>query len=97
MTHSVVPLFSTTQKILVWHYIATGKPMQNDLVESFNSRLREECLNEHLFVSLPNASDLLEEWRIAYSLQKSHSSLNGLTQYESVPRSKDQNWNRAKL
>ena len=35
-----------------WHYIAPGKPMQNGLVESFNGRMREECLNEHLFPSL---------------------------------------------
>ena len=32
-----------------WHYIAPGKPMQNGFVESFNGRLRDECLNEHLF------------------------------------------------
>lgn len=36
-----------------WHYIAPGKPMQNGFVESFNGRLRDECLNEHLFVSFP--------------------------------------------
>lgn len=34
-----------------WHYIAPGKPMQNGFVESFNGRLRDECLNEHLFRS----------------------------------------------
>ncbi len=39
-----------------WHYIAPGKPMQNGLVESFNGRMREECLNEHLFPSLRRAS-----------------------------------------
>ena len=31
-----------------WHYIAPGKPMQNGLVESFNGRMREECLNERV-------------------------------------------------
>ena len=36
-----------------WHYIAPGKPMQNGFVESFNGRLRDECLNEHLFANLP--------------------------------------------
>jgi putative transposase len=35
-----------------WHYIAPGKPMQNGFVESFNGRLRDECLNEHLFANL---------------------------------------------
>ena len=36
-----------------WHYIAPGKPMQNGFVESLIGRLRDECLNEHLFTSLP--------------------------------------------
>jgi hypothetical protein len=40
---------------LDWHYIAPGKPAQNALVESFNGRLRDECLNEHVFLSLAEA------------------------------------------
>ncbi len=45
-----------------WHYIAPGKPMQNGLVESFNGRMREECLNEHLFPSRrPLGSN---QWRL---------------------------------
>jgi len=43
-----------------WHYIAPGKPMQNGLVESLIGRLRDECLNEHLFRSLPDARATLE-------------------------------------
>ncbi len=35
-----------------WHYIAPGKPMQNGFVESFNGKLRDECLNETLFSNL---------------------------------------------
>ena len=38
-----------------WHYIAPGKPTQNGFIESFNGRLRDECLNEHLFANLPEA------------------------------------------
>ena len=38
---------------VAWHYIAPGKPKQNAFVESFNGRLRDECLNETLFASLP--------------------------------------------
>ena len=38
-----------------WHYIAPGKPMQNGLVESFIGRLRDECLNEHVFTSYRHA------------------------------------------
>jgi transposase InsO family protein len=47
-----------------WHYIAPGKPMQNGFVESFNGRLRDECLNEHLFTSYNHARELIEAWRI---------------------------------
>jgi transposase InsO family protein len=38
-----------------WHYIAPGKPMQNGLVETFNGRLRDECLNEYPFNTLRHA------------------------------------------
>ena len=46
-----------------WHYIAPGKPIQNGLVESFNGRMREECLNEHLFPSLDRACRRIAAWR----------------------------------
>jgi transposase InsO family protein len=39
-----------------WHYIAPGKPTQNAFIEAFNSKLRDECLNENLFVSLAKAT-----------------------------------------
>jgi len=42
-----------------WHYIAPGKPMQNGFVESFNGRLRDECLNEYLFPTLRHARHLI--------------------------------------
>jgi putative transposase len=38
-----------------WHYIAPGKPQQNGFMESFNGKLRDECLNEHVFSSLAQA------------------------------------------
>ncbi len=62
-----------------WHYIAPGKPMQNGFVESFNGRLRDECLNEHLFPSLKQARRIIETWRIDYNTERPHTSLNGLT------------------
>lgn len=61
-----------------WHYIAPGKPMQNAFVESFNGRLRDECLNEHLFRSLSEARRIVEAWRIDYNTLRPHSSLGGL-------------------
>ena len=50
-----------------WHYIAPGKPTQNAFVESFNGRLQDECLNEHLCDRLDDARRLIEDWRIDYS------------------------------
>ena len=61
-----------------WHYIAPGKPTQNAFVESFNGRLRDECLNEHLFGSLHEARRIIEAWRIDYNTQRPHTSLGGL-------------------
>ena len=69
-----------------WHYIAPGKPMQNGFVESFNGRLRDECLNEHLFTNLNEARQIIEEWRIDYNTNRPHTSLNGLTPTEFATR-----------
>lgn len=54
---------------------AAGKPMQNGLVESLIGRPRNECLNQHLFKSLPAARHTLELWRIDYNTQRPHTSL----------------------
>lgn len=81
-----------------WHYIAPGKPMQNGLVESFNGRMRDECLNEHLFDTLRHARHLIAAWRDDYNRHRPHSSLDGLTPWEYANRSiMDQNLNRANL
>ncbi|BCI68139.1 transposase [Acetobacter aceti] len=62
-----------------WHYIAPGKPQQNGFVESFNGRLRDECLNETLFTSLTHARQILADWREDYNTVRPHSQLNGRT------------------
>lgn len=81
-----------------WHYIAPGKPMQNGFVESFNGRLRDECLNEHLFISYRHAREIIDDWRNDYNLNRPHTSLDRLTPYEFATRSRqDQNLNRANL
>ena len=81
-----------------WHYIAPGKPMQNGLVESFNGRLRDECLNEHLFTSYAHARKVINAWRRDYNTERPHSSLDGLTPMEFATRSRmDHNMNRANL
>jgi putative transposase len=58
-----------------WHYIAPGKPQQNGFMESFNGKLRDECLNEQVFTSLAQARRLIECWRIDYNTVRPHSSL----------------------
>ena len=79
-----------------WHYIAPGKPMQNGFIESFNGRMRDELLNEHLFDTLRHACNLVAAWRDDFNHHRPHSSLAGLTPREYVIRSKeDQNLNRA--
>jgi len=67
---------------LDWHYIAPGKPVQNAFVESFNSRLRDECLNEHIFLSLAEARLTIEAWRDDCNHRRPHSSLGALTPVE---------------
>ena len=62
-----------------WHYIAPGKPIQNAFVESFNGRLRDELLNETLFISLAHAREALATWRDDYNAVRPHSGLGNLT------------------
>ncbi len=81
-----------------WHYIAPGKPMQNGFVESFNGRLRDECLNEHLFDTLRHARHLLAAWRRDYNERRPHSSLGDLTPMEFATRSNmDHNQDRTNI
>jgi len=63
-------------------HIAPGKPWQNGFGESFNARLRDECLNEHEFWSLAHARVLLERFRVEYNSEHPHSSLGYLTPEE---------------
>lgn len=69
-----------------WHYIAPGKPQQNGYVESFNGRLRDECLNETLFASLSHARSVLSSWRDDYNHVRPHSGIGGLTPADAARR-----------
>ena len=62
-----------------WHYIAPGKPQQNGFVESFNGKLRDECLNEEVFATLAEARVVIERWRHDYNHIRPHSAHGGLT------------------
>ena len=66
------------------NFIRPGKPIENAYAESFIGRLRDECLNENWFISLRDARDIIESWRIDYNNGRPHSSLGGLTPNEYV-------------
>jgi len=63
-------------------HIAPGKPWQNGFGESFNSRLRDECLNEYEFWSIEHARVMLERFRVEYNTEHLYSSLGYLTPEE---------------
>ena len=59
--------------------IEPGKPNQNAYIESFNGRLRDECLNEHWFLNLEHAKAIIEAWRREYNEERPKKALGGLT------------------
>jgi putative transposase len=56
-------------------YIEPGNPWENGYCESFNGKLRDECLNGKIFYSLKEAQIVIEKWRIEYSTKRPHSAL----------------------
>lgn len=63
-------------------FIEPGRPMQNGYCESFNGTCRDECLNEHWFLSVEDARQKIENWRLDYNQERPHSSLGGKTPSE---------------
>tara|TARA_B100002049_G_scaffold28091_1_gene18552 strand:- start:665 stop:1438 length:774 start_codon:yes stop_codon:yes gene_type:complete len=59
-----------------------GKPTDNPFIESFNGSFRDECLNVHWFLSLADAQEKIENWRIEYNEDRTHSSLGNVTPRE---------------
>ena len=62
-----------------WHYTTPGKPTQNAFVESFNGRMRDELLNETLFMSMGHAREKIAAWADDYNTRRPHSSLGYAT------------------
>jgi putative transposase len=60
-------------------FIRPGRPIENAYVESFNGKCRDECLNEHWFVSMADAQITIEAWRVDYNTVRPHSALGGAT------------------
>jgi putative transposase len=63
-------------------FIRPGKPTDNALIEAFNGRFREECLNESWFLSLEDAREKVEEWRQHYNRERPHGSLGNISPVE---------------
>ena len=66
------------------HFIQPGKPVQNAFIESFNGKFRDECLNEHWFVTLQEAQLVIEAWRREYNEERTHSGIGDLTPQEFI-------------
>jgi len=64
------------------HFIQPGKPIQNAFIESFNGKMRDECLNEHWFRNLSEARQTIEAWRKDYNEVRPHSALGNRTPQE---------------
>ena len=64
------------------HFIRPGKPNENAFIESFNGRLRDECLNANWFESIDHARDVIAAWCHEYNHERPHGSLGGLTPME---------------
>lgn len=67
---------------VAWHFIAPGKPMQNGICEAFNSKMRDELLNETLFFGLVQARATVAQWVDDYNRNRPHSALGYQTPAE---------------
>lgn len=67
-------------------FIRPGKPVENAFIESFNGRLRDECLNVNSFVSMTHAQAVITQWRQDYNDQRPHGALGRLTPTEFARR-----------
>ena len=82
----------TSKRLDQWAYLngveldfsRPGKPTDNAMIEAFNARLREECLNEGWFLSLEDAREIIEAWRRHYNGERPHGALGNLAQEASA-------------
>jgi putative transposase len=84
----------TGQRLDQWAYengvrletIRPGRPMENGYIESFNGKMREECLNQSWFTDLADARERIEAWRVDYNTRRPHSALGYQTPAEFAQR-----------
>lgn len=72
-------------------FIRPGKPVENAFIESFNGRLRDECLNQHWFLSLSDARRTIESWRVGYNTARPHRGLAFLTPAQFAEQFEEEN------
>lgn len=72
---------------VVLDFSRPGKPTDNAYIESFNSRFRQECLNQHWFMDMEDARGKIEAWRSDYNERRPHSSIGNLTPVEFIKSS----------
>jgi putative transposase len=77
------------QRGVTLHFIQPGKPVQNAFIESFNGKFRDECLNEHWFLTMQEAQVVIEAWRREYNEQRPHSALGDVTPMEFIHNHQD--------
>lgn len=77
-TSSAVLAFTQATKV-DWRYIAPGKPTENAFAESFQGRMRDECLNEHLFFSMNHARAVVAGWVEDFNTARPHSAIGYMT------------------
>jgi putative transposase len=74
------------EKRIQLHFTQPGRPTQNGHIESFNGRVRDECLQANWFTSLADARDALEAWKREYNNERPHSALGGLAPLEYISK-----------
>ena len=74
------------QRGVLLDFIRPGKPVENSFVESFNGKLRDECLNANQFLSIEDARSKIEAWRMDYNHLRPHSSLGQRSPVEHLER-----------
>jgi len=67
------------QRGITLDFTRPGKPTDNGHIERFNGKFRDECLSQHWFLSLDDARQLIEAWRVDYNAVRPHSALGNLT------------------
>lgn len=73
-----------------WHFIRPGHPVENAFIESFNGRVRDECLNESWFITMQDVQRIAAAYRASFIADRPHSGLRGLTPAEFVKKYQQQ-------